>query len=61
MSAVQSHRVSLALAWLARTGCTAAKAAARYKVARSSVTRAMRRSGLPVAPRGRPRKVDIPL
>ena len=52
MSAKPSRAVTLALAWMLRTDSTPLQAAARYHVAKSSIYRAMRRSGLPVAKRG---------
>ena len=54
MTARPSRAVTLALAWMLRTGSTASAAAAKYKVDPSSITRAMHRAGLPVLPRGRP-------
>jgi hypothetical protein len=55
----QSHRMSLALAHMARTGCTATDAAARFKVSTQALNLARHRAGLEVAPRGRPRKAAI--
>lgn len=54
MSARQSRAVTLALAWLLRDPFerTPLKAAARYRIAKSSIYRAMRRAGVPVANRG---------
>ncbi|MDQ5946002.1 MAG: hypothetical protein QG619_1425 [Pseudomonadota bacterium] len=56
MSGQPSHAVTLALAYLRRTGCKPAAAAARYAVNVSSVRRAMHRSQLFVRAPGRPKK-----
>jgi len=54
MAGKQSREVTLAVAYIKRTGCKPAEAAARYGVAVSSVRRALARLGMPPSPVGRP-------
>lgn len=54
MTARQSHGVTLALQHLADTGCTLLAAAAKFGVDPTSLRRALRRTGAPPKPGGRP-------
>ena len=56
MTARESRPVNLALKYMARSGCSPSEAADKYGVDKSTILRAMRRWGLPVRPRGRPKK-----
>jgi hypothetical protein len=49
----QTHRMTCALAWMAKTGASATAAAKRYKLTPRAINRAMHRAGIPV-PRGTP-------
>ena len=57
MTARESRPVNLALKYMGRSGCSPAEAADKYGVDKSTILRAMRRWGLAVRPRGRPKTV----
>ncbi len=57
MTARQSRAVTLALSYRKRTGCTTGEASRRYKVAVTSIRRALARAGVAPNPVGRPRKL----
>jgi len=55
MTARQTHRAALAVAYVLRTGCTPMAATKRYGIAPSTVRRALVRAGVAPRPRGRPK------